>query len=135
MTGSAVAPANDGDIKALVTALEKRALELWNGGNPDGFIELSMTVCFDPTLESKLGGKKALAAYYDMIRGKIGIDSYRIVNPDVQPASDAAVLTCDYGAHRDGRLLRMHCIEVYRRNSSGRWEIMHTHWSFVPPEE
>ena len=85
-----------------------------------------MTVCFDPTLESKLGGKKALAAYYDMIRGKIGI---------VQPASDAAVLTCDYGAHRDGRLFRMHCIEVYRRNSSGRWEIMHTHWSFVPPEE
>lgn len=41
MTGSAVAPANDGDIKALITALEKRALELWNGENPDGFIELS----------------------------------------------------------------------------------------------
>lgn len=41
MTGSAVAPANDGDIKALITALEKRALELWNGENPDEFIELS----------------------------------------------------------------------------------------------
>ena len=92
-------------------------------------------VYFDPALESKLGGKKALAAYYDMIRGKIGIDLYRMVDPVVQPASDAAVLTCDYEAHRDGRLFRMHSTEVYRRDSSGRWEIMHAHWSFVPPEE
>lgn len=41
MTGSAVAPANDGDIEAFITAFEKRALELWNGGNHDGFIEFS----------------------------------------------------------------------------------------------
>ena len=56
MTGSAVAPANDGDIKALITAFEKRALELWNGGNPDGFIEFSSddVVCFDPALESNI---------------------------------------------------------------------------------
>ena len=94
-----------------------------------------MTVCFDPALESRLEGKKALAAYYDMIRGKIEIGSYRMVDPVVQPASDAAVLTYDYEAHRDGRLFRMRCTEVYRRDSSGRWEIMHAHWYFVPPEE
>lgn len=137
MTGCAGTSPDDGDIGAAIAALERQALELWNNGNPDGFIGLSSddVVYFDPALENKLEGKKALEAYYDTIRGKIKIDSYEMIDPVVQPASDAAVLAYDYEARRDGRIFRMHCTEVYRRDSSGRWEIIHTHWSFVPPEK
>lgn len=51
---------SDEDIKATIIALEKQALELWNNGNPNGFIELSTDdiVYFDPAFENKLEGKK-----------------------------------------------------------------------------
>lgn len=122
-------------VKAAIIALEKQALELWNNGDPDGFIGLSSedVVYIDPAFEHKLEGRKALETYYDQVRGKIKIDSYEMVDPVVLLLSDAAVLTYNYEARRDGQLFRMNCTEVYRLNASGHWEIIHTHWSFVRP--
>lgn len=124
------------DIKATVIALEKQALELWNNGNPDGFIELSSDdiVYFDPAFESKLEGKKALEEYYNTVRGKIKIDSYEMINPIVQLSSDTAVLIYNYEARRDGRTFRMNCTEVYRLYPDNQLRIAHTHWSFVTPD-
>lgn len=123
-------------VKAAIIALEKQALELWNNGDPDGFIGLSSedVVYMDPSFEHKLEGRKALEAYYDQVRGKIRIDSYEMVDPVVLSLPDAAVLTYNYEARRDGQLFRMNCTEVYRLNSSGCWEIIHTHWSFIRPD-
>ena len=56
-----------------------------------------------------------------------------MIDPVVQSVPDAAVLTYDYEVHRDGSAFKMHCTEVYRLNPSGRWEIIHTHWSFFQP--
>ena len=122
-------------IRAAIIALEKHALELWNDGDPDGFIALSSddVVYMDPALEHKLTGKEALKAYYDPIRGKIKISEYRMIDPIVQLTADAAVLTYDYEVHRDGCIFRMNCTEVYRSNPSRQWEIIHTHWSFFQP--
>ncbi|WP_080903558.1 nuclear transport factor 2 family protein [Parabacteroides sp. Marseille-P3160] len=121
------------NIKTSIIALEKHALELWNNGNPDGFINLSSTevVYIDPAFEQKLEGKKALEDYYNIIRGKIKIDQYEMINPTVQLSSDTAVLTYNYEAHRGGMAFKMNCTEVYRLNSTNKWEILHTHWSFV----
>jgi len=121
------------DIKAVIITLEKQALELWNDGNPDGFIDLSSddVVYIDPAFENKLEGKKALEEYYNSIRGKVKIDLYRMINPVVQLSSDVAVLIYDYEAHRDGQAFRMHCTEVYKLGISNQWKIVHTHWSFV----
>ena len=126
---------DDGAVKAEIIALEKQALERWNDGDPDGFIELSAddVVYMDPAFEHKLEGKKALETYYDQVRGKIKIDSYEMVDPVVLLLSDAAVLTYNYEARRDGQLFRMNCTEVYRLNPSGCWKIIHTHWSFSQP--
>ena len=123
------------DRTAAIIALEKHALELWNDGNPDGFIALSSddVVYMDPALEHKLVGREALKAYYDPIRGKVKIPEYRMIDPVVQSVPDAAVLTYDYQVYRDGSAFKMHCTEVYRLNPSGRWEIIHTHWSFFQP--
>jgi ketosteroid isomerase-like protein len=123
--------------KATIIALEKQALELWNNGNPDGFIELSSddVIYFDPVFENKLEGKKALEDYYNPIRGKIKIDLYKMINPVVQLSSEVAVLAYNYEAHRDSMIFKMNCTEVYRLNSSNQWKIIHTHWSFVQPNK
>ncbi len=121
------------DSENAIIALEKQALEQWNNGNPDGFIDLSSNdiVYFDPALENKLEGRKALEDYYNTIRGKIKIDTYKMINPTVQLTSEMAVLTYDYEVHRDSRIFKMHCTEVYCLDSSDHWKIIHTHWSFV----
>ena len=124
-------------IKAAVIALEKQALERWNDGDPDGFIELSAddVVYMDPAFEHKLEGKKALETYYDQVRGKIKIDRYEMLDPVVQVSPGIAVLTYNYEAYRDGCVFRMNCTEVYRLDSSGPWRIIHTHWSFFQPHK
>lgn len=126
---------NNEDIKATIIGLEKQALELWNNGNPDGFIELSSddVVYVDPAFESKLVGKKAVEDYYNTVRGKIHIENYKMINPVVQVSAEMAVLIYDYEAHRDGQVFKMHCTEVYRLGTAGKWNIIHTHWSFVMP--
>lgn len=125
------------DVKIEIIALEKQALELWNNGNPDGFLELSSddVIYFDPTFQEKFVGKKALTDYYEGFRGKNKIDSFEMIKPVVQVMSDTAVLAYDYEARQDGQIYRMQCTEVYNLNISGQWKIMHTHWSFVLPQQ
>ena len=122
-----------GDIRAMIIALEKQALEQWNNGNPDGFIGLSSddVVYMDPALGHKLEGREALEAYYDQVRGKIKIDSYEMIDPVVQVLSDGAILMYNYSACRDGMTFQMNCTEVYHLNPSAQWQIIHTHWSFI----
>jgi ketosteroid isomerase-like protein len=122
-------------IKASIIALEKQALELWNNGNPDGFINLSAddVVYIDPAFKNKLIGKKALEDYYNTIRGKIKIDQYEMINPTVQLSAEVAVLTYNYEVQRDGLTFRMNCTEVYQLDIANQWKIIHTHWSFVQP--
>jgi len=128
---------NPEDIKAMIIALEKKALELWNNGNPDGFLELSSNdvVYFDPVFEEKFEGKQALEEYYNGFRGKNKIDYYEMIKPVVHIATETAVLMYDYEAHGGGNVYRMHCTEVYKLESSNRWKIIHTHWSFVLPKQ
>jgi len=122
-------------IKASIIALEKQALEQWNNGNPDGFINLSAegVVYIDPAFENKLEGKKALEDYYNTIRGKIKIDQYEMINPTVQLSAEVAVLTYNYEVRRDEQTFKMSCTEVYKLEEANQWKIIHTHWSFVQP--
>ena len=138
MNGCIISSSSDEDIKATIIALEKQALDLWNSGNPDGFLELSSNevVYFDPALEHQLGGKKALEDYYNLIRGKVKTDLYKMINPVVQLlSSEVAVLSYHYEAHTEGMVIKMNCTEVYRLDTSNKWKIIHTHWSFVQPNE
>lgn len=133
MTEHTKSPSNVEEIKAKIIALEKQALELWNNGNPDGFLELSSddVIYFDPVFEEKFEGKKAMEEYYNSFRGSNKIDSYEMINPAVLVMPGSAVLAYDYEARREGKIYRMHCTEVYKSDSSDLWKIIHTHWSFV----
>jgi len=123
------------EVKAAIIALETQALELWNNGNPDGFMELSAddVVYFDP--EQKLEGKRALEGYYNSIRGMVKVETYQMIKPVVQLSSDVAVLTYNLNSHSGGMIFKWNCTEVYRLNSSNQWKIIHTHWSLVQSDK
>jgi len=126
---------NNENVKATIIALETQALELWNNGNPDGFMELSSddVVYFDP--EQKLEGKRALEDYYNSIRGMVKVETYQMIKPVVQLSSDVAVLTYNLNSHSGGMIFKWNCTEVYRLNSSNQWKIIHTHWSLVQSDK
>ena len=123
------------DVKTTIIALEKKALDQWNNGVPDGFITLSSddVVYIDPALENQLEGKKELMDYYNPIRGKVKTDLYKMINPVVQLSTEVAVLSYHYESHIDGMIIKMNCTEVYRLDTANQWKIIHTHWSFFQP--
>lgn len=123
------------DLRDRIINMEKQALNRWNNGDPDGFLDLSAddVVYIDPAFNNKIEGKKALEDYYETVRGKIRIKNYEMIDPTVQIAGETAVLTYGYQVRRDGQTFRMNCTEVYRYDPTGTWKIIHTHWSFVQP--
>jgi hypothetical protein len=104
----------------------------WFNGDPSGFLEIADddVVYFVPFLSSRLDGKKALADYYEGIRGQVKADRFELLNPRVQPFQNVAVLTFNFvswGGNEDQ--FRWNCTEVFRRSSQD-WKIVQTHWSF-----
>ena len=124
----------ENDITGVILELERDALKRWGSGDPDGFLEISATGVsyFDPMQATRLDGLDRLSALYDTIRGKIKIDSSEIVNPRVQIAGDAAVLTYQFISRGSEGTMRWNSTAVYQRDA-GCWRIIHSHWSFVQP--
>jgi len=117
-----------------IITLEKSALDRWGKGDPSGFLEISAEdVCyFDPFLEKRIDGKKQLSELYEEIRGKIKIDRYELINPQVQFLDNAAVLTFNYVSYTGELESRWNCTEVYKYKDD-RWQIIQTHWSLTKP--
>jgi hypothetical protein len=122
------------EVSNTIINMEKTALDRWGKGDPSGFLEISApdVVYFDPRLEQRLDGIGALTKLYESVRGKIHIDHYELVNPKVQIAGDAAVLTFNFVAHANDKIDRWNCTEVYRRQNN-QWRIIQTHWSPTKP--
>ena len=118
-----------------IVALEKSALEKWNRGDPDGYLDLSAddVVYFDPFTEQRLDGLDALKKYYDAIRGKIN-GRYEMFNTKVQSVKEMAVLTFNLFSYEGSKVVKWNCTEVYRHEKNGQWKIIQTHWSFIKPE-
>ncbi|MCD6252891.1 MAG: DUF4440 domain-containing protein [Thermotogae bacterium] len=125
---------NEKEISTTIIAMEHAALDRWGKGDPSGFLEISApdVVYFDPFIERRLDGLKALISYYEGIRGKIQIDRYELINPKVQLCGDIAVLTFNYISYRGETQNRWNCTEVYRKIDK-HWRIIQTHWSFTQP--
>lgn len=123
---------NNPDVTSTIIALERAALDRWGRGDPSGFLEICApdVVYFDPYLERRLDGLEALTQYYENVRGKIHIDRYELLNPQVQVCGEAAVLTFNYVSYGGETQNRWNCTEVYRREGD-RWQIIQTHWSFT----
>ena len=130
-----------GDAAQTIVAMEQRALDRWGRGDPSGYFEITATdtTYFDPTLAKRVDGVEALHALIDPFKGKIRIERAEMIDPKVQQQGDLAVLTFNLISHGarfgDGPKgnVRWNSTEVYQR-ISGRWRIIHSHWSYTKPE-
>ncbi len=128
---------NTHTITEVILKLEEEALERWENGDPDGYLELYAEdiVYFDPFFDEKLEGLDTMKAYYETIRGRIHADRYQIIQPVVQVSGTMAVLTYNLCSVSGEEVYRWNCTEVYRQGPSMKWKIIHSHWSFVKPGE
>lgn len=120
------------NIPETIIALEKAALEKWNGGYPSGYLNLSAedVTYFDPATEQCIEGLDNLKKYYQPIEGQINISKYEMLNPKVTAVNDMAVLTFSLNSYKADKVFKWNCTEVYRLESNDQWKIVHTHWSF-----
>ncbi len=126
------------DAAREIIAMERDALERGARGDVDAFVNLSEpdVVYFDPSLERRIDGLAALREYYHKV-SKPPEEEYviELINPKVQLAGDAAVLTFNYRStgRRTGRIQLWNCTEVFRKTARG-WRIIQTHWSWTKPQ-
>lgn len=123
------------DIQTMIITLERKALEEWNKGNPDGYLEIYAPdiTYFDPYLEKRVDGYDEIKKLYDEIKGTFSVEQYEMVNPVVQISQNTAVLTFNLISHSGGEVYKWNCSEVYKLHSDNQWKIIHTHWSFIRP--
>lgn len=123
------------DIAAHIISLEESALRRWCDGDPSGFLEICAddVVYFDPFLERRIDGLKALTDYYESLRGKVSAYRFELINPHVQVVGEAAVLTFNFVSYGgDDNANRWNCTEVFRC-AAGGWKLIQTHWSLTRP--
>ena len=122
------------DISKTIIALEKGALEKWNQGDPNGYLDISAddVTYFDPFTEQRLDGIETLKQYYEPIKGQI-VSKYDMLNPKVTATNDMAVLTFNLHSYEGNKVIKWNCTEVYRLEPNGQWKIVQTHWSFIKP--
>ena len=127
--------------KEKIIATERAALDRWGRGDPQGYLEIMApdVTYFDPTREKRIDGLAAVKEYILPSTGKIRIDSYEMINPQVQRDGDVAILTFNLidtvkRPDREEKVtVRWNSTEVYRR-IDGNWKIVHSHWSYTKPE-
>ena len=124
-----------------IVALERGALDRWGRGDPQGYLEImaAEVTYFDPTQPQRVDGLQAMKDLLEPLTGKIRVDRYDMLNPDVQRHGDTALLTFNLVSYRkrpDGSehpIVQWNATEVYAR-LGGQWRIVHSHWSYVQPE-
>lgn len=136
MAGTVYAQTNTEELSATIIALEKAALEKWNQGDPNGYLDLSAedVTYFDPSLEQRMDGLENLRSYYEPAKGNISVDRYEMVNPNVTAVNEMAVLTFNLFSYIGNDVSKWNCTEVYRLECDGQWKIVHTHWSNIRPD-
>ena len=134
-------PAAQSERDADVMAIERASLERWAKGDPGGFLShyAADVTYFDPSQERRIDGLQAMTAYLTPLRGKIHIDRFEVLNPNVQRHGDIAVLTyniVNYQRQPDGTersTVRWNSTAVFQR-IDGRWKTIHSHFSYTKPE-
>jgi hypothetical protein len=123
------------EIADEIIALERAALDRWGQGDPDGYLEINAAEMsyFDPFVERRVDGLRALTDWYEQVRGKIKIERDEMIDPRVQligdgQIGDAAILTFQFVSFGSEGSVRWNCTEVYQHFVDA-WRIVHSHWS------
>ncbi len=130
LCGTLAAVDSEAEIARQLLALERRAMDGWMTGNPDGDLAISdATITYiHAGVDKRLDGLPAVREFFEKYRGTPLFDGYEIIEPKVQVSGDIAVLT-SYFDFRNGATLRRYCsTQVFQRRKEG-WRIIHAHWS------
>jgi uncharacterized protein (TIGR02246 family) len=130
-------------VERQIIALERAAIDRYIVMDPQGYLSLYApdVTYFDPSTERRLDGLKAMQEFLGPMKtakNRVSDPRYEIIRPKVQRYGDVAVLTfniINYGKPPDKpeqALARWNVTEVYR-HVNGKWEIVHSHFSFVKP--
>ena len=121
-----------------ILSLERDALDRWGNGDPAGFLELYAPDIsyFDPVTAARIDGHSAMVDYYRPFIGKIQVDRYEMLNPQVIVDGNMAMLTYNLvnyirdasGNEAEGS--RWNSTVVYQLQG-GTWRSIHSHWSFT----
>ena len=121
-----------------IVALECAALDRWGNGDPGGFLELYAEDIsyFDPLTAARIDGHAAMAEYYRPWTGKIRVDRFEMLNPNVVIDGNMALLTynlVNYVQDANGVESVGSCWNSTTafRHRSGAWQSIHSHWSFT----
>jgi ketosteroid isomerase-like protein len=119
-----------------VLALERKALDGWQAGNPDALLAISDSeiTYFHAVIDKRLDGLPAVKALFESYRGRPLFDDYEMAEPKVQASADTAVLTYILVRHIGAVTTRWNATQVYQRKKDG-WRIIHSHWSETKPTE
>lgn len=128
-------------IANTLISMEKRALERWGKGDPDGFLEIIAEdyTYFDPFIDSRVDNYEGIKEIYDAIRGKIRIERFELIDPKVQVEGEIAVLTFNFKSYSKmsdgtiGESSHWHTTEVFREFEKD-WKLISTHWSYTGPQ-
>jgi ketosteroid isomerase-like protein len=121
-----------------ILSLEKAAMERWRKGDPWGWAEISAkdVIYMEPNLTGPIIGLEPYKAYLKQLEGKVNYQRSEFIDPKVVVIGDAAVLSYNYRSSAcspEGVVISQtpwNTTEVYFRRD-GRWQIVHTHWSYV----
>jgi hypothetical protein len=113
-----------------ILAMERKALDGWQVGNPDPALEISdpEITYFHTVTDKRVDGLPALKALFEAYRGISLFDSYEMAEPKVQLSGDTAVLTYLLVRHVGAATTRWNATQVYQRKKAG-WRVIHSHWS------
>ena len=139
--GSGAASTAEQPVANELIAVERKALERWGKGDPDGFLSIyaDEVTYFSPTEERLVEGRAAMTVLLAPIRGKVKIHRWEMLNPKVQHHGDVAVLTyqiVNYERLQDGTerpTTRWNSTAVFRQ-IGGTWRTIHSHFSYTKPE-
>jgi ketosteroid isomerase-like protein len=129
----------DADTNAdHILMLERAALDRWGNGDPGGFLDIYANdiTYFDPVTATRIDGHPAMADYYGPFVGKIRVERYEIVNPQVVVDGNLALLSynlVNYILDANGSEMigsRWNSTVVYQRRGK-TWKSIHSHWSFT----
>ncbi len=119
-----------------ILALERKALDGWQVGNPDALLAISdpEITYFHAMTDTRLDGLPAVKVLFEGYRGRPLFDSYEMAEPKVQAGDDTAVLTYILVRHIGTMTTRWNSTQVYQRKKEG-WRVIHSHWSVTRPSE
>ncbi len=123
------ADSNDAITKQVLD-LERAALDGWKKGDPGPALNvLAPEITYiHAAVGVRLDGLDAVRALFEQYRGRPLFDSYEIVDPKLQMAGDAAILSYVLVRHNGDSSSRWYGTEVYQRKANG-WQVLHAHWS------